>query len=560
MADTHVPRTTHPHDPAGRDAPSPNATADAAPRYDAIIIGAGMSGMYQLIRLRELGLRTLVLEAGTGVGGTWYWNRYPGARFDSESYSYAYSFSQELLDEWDWGEHFASQPETLRYLNHVADKFDLRRDIRFRSRVAAAHYQEATRHWDLALEDGTRFTARFLITAVGPLSAPTMPTILGVEDFRGQSFHTARWPHEPVSFAGKRVAVIGTGATGVQTIQEVAKTAGTLTVFQRTPNWCAPLLNSKIDAADMQRIRAGYPEMFQRCQETFACFLHTPDPRGTFEVSDEEREAFWEQRYAEPGFGIWQGNFKDILTNRAANALLSDFVARKIRQRVTNQTVAEKLIPKNHGFGTRRVPLETKYYEVYNQDNVTLVDISETPIERITATGIKTSDADYAFDIIVYATGFDAITGSFDRIDIRGVNGQLLKDKWQSGPVTYLGVMVDGFPNMMMLIGPHMALGNIPRSIEYNVDWVTGLMRHARDYGLTRLEATEDGVTAWTDHVKSLGVGLLSNEVDSWMTGVNRNVAGKQVRIINRYSGSAPAYRAKCDEVAANGYSGLTLV
>jgi cation diffusion facilitator CzcD-associated flavoprotein CzcO len=560
MADTHVPQTTHSHDPAGRDAPSPNAIADAAAGYDAIIIGAGMSGMYQLIRLRELGLRTLVLEAGTGVGGTWYWNRYPGARFDSESYSYAYSFSQELLDEWDWGEHFAGQPETLRYLNHVADKFDLRRDIRFRSRVAAAHYQETTRHWDLALEDGTRFIARFLITAVGPLSAPTMPIIPGVEEFRGQSFHTARWPHEPVSFAGKRVAVIGTGATGVQTIQEVAKTAGTLTVFQRTPNWCAPLLNSKIDAADMQRIRAGYPEMFQRCQETFACFLHTPDPRGTFEVSDEEREAFWEQRYAEPGFGIWQGNFKDILTNRAANALLSDFVARKIRQRVRNQAVAEKLIPKNHGFGTRRVPLETKYYEVYNQDNVTLVDISETPIERITATGIKTTDADHAFDIVIYATGFDAITGSFDRVDIRGVNGQSLKEKWQSGPVTYLGVMVDGFPNMMMLIGPHMALGNIPRSIEYNVDWVTGLMRHARDQGLTRLEATEDGVTAWTDHVKSLGVGLLSNEVDSWMTGVNRNVAGKQVRIINRYSGSAPAYRAKCDEVAANGYGGLTLV
>ena len=386
-----------------------------------------------------------------------------------------------------------------------------------------------------------------------------MPTIPGVEDFRGQSFHTARWPHEPVNFAGKRVAVIGTGATGVQTIQEVAKTAGTLTVFQRTPNWCAPLLNSKIQPEEMQRIRAGYPEMFQRCQETFACFLHTPDARGTFEVSDEEREAFWEKRYAEPGFGIWQGNFKDILTNRAANALLSDFVARKIRQRVKNQAVAEKLIPKNHGFGTRRVPLETKYYEVYNQDNVTLVDIAETPIERITATGIKTSDADYTFDIIIYATGFDAITGSFDRIDIRGVDGQRLKDKWQSGPVTYLGVMVDGFPNMMMLIGPHMALGNIPRSIEYNVDWVTGLMRHARDHELTRLEATDDGVAAWTDHVKSLGVGLLSNEVDSWMTGVNRNVAGKQVRIINRYSGSAPAYRAKCDEVAAKGYEGMTL-
>ena len=527
--------------------------------FDAIVVGAGMSGLYQLYRLRELGLSVRVLEAGTGVGGTWYWNRYPGARFDSESYSYAYSFSQELLDEWDWGEHFAGQPETLRYLNHVADKFDLRRDIQFRSRVASAHYQDATRSWDVTLEDGSRFISRFLITAIGPLSAPTMPTIPGVDTFRGQSFHTARWPHEPVSFAGKRVAVIGTGATGVQTIQEVAKTADQLTVFQRTPNWCAPLLNSKISTEEMAKIKAGYPEMFRRCQETFACFLHTPDPRGTFEVSDAEREAFWERRYAEPGFGIWQGNFRDILTDREANAALSAFVARKIRQRVKDPVTAEKLIPKNHGFGTRRVPLETKYYEVYNQDNVKLVDILKSPIERVTATGIKTSDAEFAFDIIIYATGFDAVTGSFDRIDIRGVAGERLKDRWRNGPETYLGVMVNGFPNMMMLMGPHTALGNIPRSIEYNVDWVTGLIGYARDHDVTRLEATKAGVLTWTDHVKSLGVGLLSNEVNSWMTGVNTNVAGKQVRIINRYSGSAPAYRAKCDDVTAKRYKELAL-
>jgi cation diffusion facilitator CzcD-associated flavoprotein CzcO len=517
------------------------------PDHDAIIIGAGMSGLYQLYRLREIGLKTRVLESGTGVGGTWYWNRYPGARFDSESYSYAYSFSPELLAEWDWQEHFAPQPETLRYLNHVADRFDLRRDIQFRTRVAAAHYQDDTKSWTVTTEDGATLTTRFLITAIGPLSAPTMPNIPGIESFQGQSCHTARWPHEPVSFAG------------VQTIQEVAKTAEHLTVFQRTPNWCAPLLNSKIDSQEMARLKEGYPAMFQRCQETFSCFLHTPDPRGTFEVSEAEREAFWEKRYAEPGFGIWQGNFRDIMTDRAANAALSDFVARKIRQRVKNPATAEKLIPKNHGFGTRRVPLETKYYEVYNQDNVTLVDLHETPIERITETGLRTSTTDYAFDMIIYATGFDAITGSFDRIDITGERGLRLKDRWRNGPETYLGVMVDGFPNMMMVMGPHTALGNIPRSIEYNVDWITGLIRHATDHHQTYVAATPGGVTDWTDHVKALGVGLLSNEVDSWMTGVNRNVAGKQVRIINRYSGSAPAYRARCDAVAAEGYRELML-
>ena len=527
--------------------------------YDAIVIGAGISGLYQLYRLRELGMKVRVLEAGTGVGGTWYWNRYPGARFDSESYSYGYSFSQELLDEWHWTEHFSPQPETLRYLNFVADKFDLRRDIQFKARVAAAHYGDETRSWDVTLEDGSHYTSRFLITAIGPLSAPTMPRIPDVESFKGQSCHTARWPHEGVDFVGKRVAVIGTGATGVQTIQEVAKTAGHLTVFQRTPNWCAPLHNGKISDEEMREIRAGYPEMFKRCQETFACFLHTPDPRGTFEVTPEEREAFWEKLYGDKGFGIWQGNFRDVLVDKKANTLLSDFVARKIRGRVKDQKVAEKLIPKNHGFGTRRVPLETKYYEVYNQPNVALVDIAKTPIERITPDGIKTSDREYAFDIIIYATGFDAITGSFDRIDIRGAGGQRLKDKWTGGPKTYLGVQVEGFPNMLMLMGPHTALGNIPRSIEYNVEWVTALIRHMRAHKLTRVEARPEGVKSWTDHVIALGEGLLSNEVDSWMTGINRNVEGKQIRTVARYSGSAPAYRARCDAVAADGYRELAL-
>jgi len=534
-------------------------TPSTPPDYDAIIIGAGISGMYQLLRLRELGLRVIVFEAGTGVGGTWYWNRYPGARFDSESYSYAYSFDRDLLAEWDWSEHFASQPETLRYLNHVADRFDLRRDIRFSARVEAAHFDAADGAWTVTLESGERATGRFLITAVGPLSAPTMPRIDGVGTFEGEAFHTGLWPKETVSFAGKRVAVIGTGATGVQTIQEVAKTAGTLTVFQRRPNWCAPLHNAPITPDQQPALKARYPEIFQRCRETFMCFLHTPDPRSALEVSEAEREAFWEQRYAEPGFGIWQGNFKDILTNREVNRLLSDFVARKIRQRVHDPKTAETLIPKDHGFGTRRVPLETRYYEVYNQANVRLVDIAASPIRRFTPEGLETADETFAFDMIIYATGFDAITGSFDRIDIRGREGVALREHWAGGPKTYLGVLVEGFPNMFMLMGPHTALGNIPRSIEYNVDWVTGLIRHMTEAGLSVADATPQAVADWTETVREAGAGLLSNEVDSWMTGVNRNVDGKTERILARYSGSAIAYRARCDAVAADGYRELRL-
>jgi len=531
--------------------PRPGASA---PEHDVIVIGAGMSGLYLIYRLRELGLRLKVFEAGSGVGGTWYWNRYPGARFDSESYSYGYSFSQELLKEWDWGEHFAGQPEVERYCNHVADKFDLRRDIQFSARVQAARYEPEGRLWRVELEDGSRHSARFLVTALGLLSAPTMPHFPGMADFRGQSVHTGLWPKEPVSFAGKRVAVIGTGASGVQAIQEIAKTAARLTVFQRRPNWCTPLNNGPIPPAEMAEIRASYPAIFKRCGETTACFIHMADPRGTFEVSEKERLAFWEEQYAGRGFGIWMGNFRDIMTDRAANRLLSDFVASKIRQRVKDPRVAELLIPKDHGFGTRRVPQETGYYEVYNQPNVELVSMLETPIERIVPTGVRTAAADYDVDIIVYATGFDAITGAFDRIDIEGRDGEKLKAKWQGGPTTFVGVLVDGFPNLFMAMGPHAALGNNPRSIEFNVDWIRDLLAHMARQGLTEAEARPEAVRDWNEFVRLKSEGLLSSEVDSWMTGVNMNVAGKQVRTVVRYNGSAPEYRARCNEVAAGGY------
>ena len=529
-------------------------------KFDAIVIGAGVAGLYQLYKLRGLGLQVRVLEAGSAVGGTWYWNRYPGARFDSESHTYGYSFSQELLEDWHWSERFAPQHETERYLNYVADKFDLRRDIQFNSRVAAAHYRDDTRSWELTLEDGSRCATRFLVTAIGILSAPTMPNIPGIDSFAGVSCHTQAWPKEGIDFTGKRVGIIGTGATAVQTIQEIAKTVGQLTVFQRTPNWCAPLHNGKISDAEMRDIREHYQEIFALCRTSPGCYIHAPDPRKTLDVPPAEREAFWENLYGSPGFGIWMGNFSDMLTDRAANAAASDFIARKIRQRVKDPAVAEKLIPKNHGFGTRRVPLETGYYEVYNRTNVELVDINETPIERITPTGIKTSERAYEFDIIIYATGFDAITGAYDRIDIRGAGGVRLKDVWAEGPQTYLGVLVEGFPNMLMAMGPHAGLGNYTRTAEYSVEWVTGLIRFATERGLTRIEATAEGVAEWTDYVLELGQGQLMNEIASWMTGVNRNVEGKQKARIMRYSGGHPAYREHCDAVAADGYRKLALV
>jgi cation diffusion facilitator CzcD-associated flavoprotein CzcO len=530
-----------------------------AATYDAIVIGAGIAGMYQLHRLRGLGLRVRVLEAGDGVGGTWYWNRYPGARFDSESWTYGYSFSEEILREWEWSEHFAPQPETLRYCNVVADKLDLRRDIELGCRVAAAVYDEAADEWAVESTDGRRMRARLLITAIGPLSAPTMPTIPGVESFRGEAHHTGRWPHEPVSFASKRVAVIGTGATAVQAITEIAKTVGHLTVFQRTPNWCAPLHNRPIDASTQARIKATYPETFAICRESFGCFIHQADPRNALEVSPEEREAFYEKLYREPGFGIWMGNFRDILIDRDANATITEFMRGKIRARVKDPAVAEKLIPTNHGFGTRRVPLESGYYEVYNQPNVRLVDIRETPIERITPAGIRTTAEEHAVDMIIYATGFDAITGAFDRIDIRGRGGRRLKEKWADGPRTFLGLQVEGFPNLFTLVGPHNAATfcNIPRCIEQNVEWVTALIAHMRARGHVRVEPTAEAEREWTQHVLDTGRRMLFTQVDSWMTGINSNVAGKDKRTFIVYAGGAPKYRERCDDVAARGYAGF---
>ncbi|KAJ5506758.1 hypothetical protein N7453_005715 [Penicillium expansum] len=451
--------------------------------YDVLIIGAGLSGIYSLYRMRQLGLRTKVLEAGGGVGGTWYWNRYPGARFDSESYSYNFSFSQEVLDEWNWSEHFASQPETLRYCEFVCDKFDLRRDMQFDTRVAAAHFQDDTKSWLVTDEKGQQYISRFVVTCIGILNNYTLPNIPGVLDYKGKAFHTARWPAEQVDFTNKRVAVIGTGATAIQVIQEVSKTVGHLTVFQRTPNWSLPLRNAPLTPEEMNEIRSRYPEIFRKCAESWHCFMHVPDKRSTFDLNPEDREAFSEELYAQRGFAKWMSNFGDINTSKEANALFSEFIANKIRERVHDPVTAEILIPKCHGFGTKRVPMETRYFEAYNQPNVRLVDVKSNPIECVTESGIKTKDESFEFDMIVYATGFDAVTGSFTAIDFRGVDGVKLKDRWSEGPRTFLGLFVESFPNMMMVMGPHQMFGNIPRSVEYAASWVARFIEFCRDRG-----------------------------------------------------------------------------
>jgi len=521
---------------------------------DAIIIGAGIAGLYQLHRLRGLGMQVQVFEAGSDVGGTWYWNRYPGARFDSESWSYGYSFSEALLQEWEWPEHFAAQPDTLRYLNLVADKFDLRRDIRFHSRVSAARFDDASSTWTVTLESGEQATAPLLITALGPLSAYTLPNIPGRDEFAGPAFHTARWPREGIDLRGKRVGIIGTGATAIQVIQTIAPEVAELTVFQRTPNWAAPLHNRRITPEEQRAIKASYAEIFARCRQTDTCFIHQADPRSVFDVTQEEREAFWEKLYGEPGFGIWVGNFRDVLTDPRANALMTAWAARKIRERVRDPATAEALIPKNHGFGTRRLPLESGYYEVYNRDNVRLVDINAEPIERITPSGIRTSARDYEVDVLIYATGFDGVTGPYDRIDIQGPGGRRLRDDWTGTPRTLLGVMAEGFPNLLMILGPHTARGNIPRNIEEIVDWLTGLVAHMRANGLDRVEPRAASVADWSAHVEEAAAGLLFSQVASWQTGVNRNVEGRDIRRTLGYYGGAVRYRRRIEAVAAGGY------
>jgi len=535
---------------------------EAGEVVDAIIIGAGVTGIYQLKRLRDLGLNAIVLEASASLGGTWYNNRYPGARFDSESVSYGYSFSREVLDEWHWKERFSGQPENLRYLNFVADKFDLRRHMTFGFRVAGAAFDEATNLWTVTGENGRKLQCRYLVLALGLLSVPTQPRLEGLDRFKGRMFHTYAWPHEPVDLAGKRVAVVGTGATGIQVISAIAKEVGELTVFQRRPNWAAPLGNGPISEAEMGELRGRYDEIFEVCDRSMGGFVHESPPESFYERTPEERRAFWDSLYDQPGFGIWMGNYREIFTDEEANAELSAYIAERIRRRVNDPKIAEKLIPKDHGFGVQRVPLESKYYEVYNQPNVRLVDLSETPIQRVTETGMETAEESFEFDVIVFATGFDAILGGFDRLDIRGADGRQLREEWRDGPNTYLGMLANGFPNLLIATGPQSASAsaNYPRGIELMVEWCTGLIQYAEEHGVRRFEATAEAQADWSEHVKSMYSIVLMRKAKSWFTGYNSNIEGREhgkTRYLV-YNGGQPRYRRRITRVADAGYAGVT--
>jgi len=541
---------------AGR---SRHGGADGRERRDMVIVGAGFSGLYMLYRAREtLGLDAVVFEAGSGIGGTWYWNRYPGARCDSESWYYCYSFSEELSREWEWTSRYPEQPEILAYLEHVADRFDLRRDIRLDTRVESARFDEANSCWVVDTSDGTQIVARYLVTAVGCLSAANVPSIPGLEEFAGEWYHTGRWPHAGVDFTDKRVGLIGTGSTGIQAAPVIAADAAHLTVFQRTPNYTVPARNSPLSAEQVAAIKADYPAIWQRARESFGGFPYQPTDRSALACTAAERDAVYEELWRYGGFKFLFGSFVDILFNEAANETAAEFIRRKIRETVKDPEVAEALCPRDYPYGAKRPPIDTDYYETFNRDNVRLVDLRRDPIEEITRTGLRTAAEHHDLDVIVFATGFDAITGALLRIEIHGRDGLALRDKWAHGPRTYLGLQTAGFPNLFTITGPQSpsVLSNMPVSIEQHVEWITDCIAHMRDIGASTIEPTPEAEDAWVEHTAELASLTLFSRAASWYLGAN--IPGK-TRVFMPYVGGVAGYRARCEAVAANGYEGFAI-
>jgi cation diffusion facilitator CzcD-associated flavoprotein CzcO len=525
--------------------------------FDAVIVGAGFAGLYALHKLRdEMGLSARVFEAGDGVGGTWYWNRYPGARSDSSSWIYCYSFDEELRQEWRWSERYPQQEEMLGYLEHVSDRFDLNPDIQLGTRVTDATFDEETNRWEVRTDAGDVVSARFIVAALGALSAANVPDIPGMETFDGERYHTAEWPKEGVDFTGKRVGVIGTGATGIQVATELAEQVEHLTVFQRTPNYALPLGNHPLDAEFRQQYKENYEEIWEWVRHNFSGHDYDPIEKNTNEATPEERDRAYQERWDRGGFGLWLGNYDDILEDREANNAVSEWVRQKIRERIDDPETAEKLTPTDHAFGTKRVPLENGYYEIFNQDNVDLVDVKETPIEGITPTGVRTEAGEYEFDALVFATGFDAMTGPYNKIDIRGRDGELLRDKWAEGPRTYLGLMSAGYPNLFAITGPQSpsVLTNMPVAIEQHVDYISGVIGHMQDNGLEAVEPTREAEDEWVDHSQEVAHATLLPESATWYMGAN--IPGKP-QVFLPYLGGLGPYREKCDEIATNGYEGF---
>lgn len=514
---------------------------------DAVVVGAGFSGLYALHRLRNiLGLNVQVYEAGGGIGGTWYWNRYPGARCDGPSFSYSYSFSEELDQEWRWSEKYASQPEIEKYLNHVADRFDLRRDIRLNTRVVSATYDEVGRIWVIGTDDGRHVHARFFISAAGILSAGNIPDYKGRDTFEGDTYFTGQWPHEGVDFSGQRIGIIGTGSTGIQIIPIVAQQAAHLTVFQRTPNYAIPLRNEPIQAKAEREIKNNYPELRRKERASPSGLPLDPPSRSALDVSPAERREIYEAGWRAGGFELI-ASFKDLVTNREANETIAEFIVEKIRARVHDPELAEKLVPR-HFFGTKRPALEAGYFETFNRDNVTLVDLKATPIEEIMPGGIRTTEAEYELDSIIFATGFDAFNGSLFRMNIRGRRGIRLEDYWSAGPRTYLGLTSRHFPNMFMITGPQSGVQfNVARNIEHHVEWITECIEYMYRHDYETIEPEEAAENRWAALVNEAADATLIPETDSWWVG--SNIPGKP-RAILRYIGGAVQYQRECAAVA----------
>jgi len=525
---------------------------------DAVIIGAGFSGLYMIYSLRDrLGMSVQAYEAGADVGGTWYWNRYPGARCDTEAYMYCFSFDKQLMQDWEWSGKYPEQPEILGYLNHVADRFDLRPGIQFNTRVTAAHFDEGSNRWRIRTDQGDDVSATFLITGIGCLSAGQIPDIAGRETFQGDSYHTGSWPHDGVDFSDKRVGVIGTGSSGIQSIPVIARQAAHLFVFQRTPQFTIPARHETVDRRFLDEVKENYDEIYEQARWSKGGLPIAPIDRSALSVSYEERRAVYESAWAEGGFKFLYGLFSDITLDRRANDTASEFIRSKIREIVRDPEIADKLVPVDYPFTAKRPLIDTDYFDTYNRDNVTLVDIKHSPIQEITPTSIRTEDGEYELDSIVFATGFDAMTGAFDRIDIRGRGGQRLREKWANGPRAYLGIANAGFPNFFMITGPGSpsVLSNMPVSIEQHVEWISAAIDHMRRSRFDLIEADSVSEMEWARHVNEVAERTLFMLADSWYLGAN--IPGKP-RVFMPYPGGVGTYRAKCDDVVDAGYAGFT--